>query len=266
MDDRTAVVIGGASGIGWATARLLHDRGASVVIADIDGGAAEARAAELGSRSRAMPVDVTDENSVEALFADVTASEGAPDVVVECAGVSVPGAITDLTVEGWQATLDVCLTGAFLVMKHAGRVVRDGGSIVTIASLNGRQPAPGMAAYCAAKAGVLMLTEVAALELGARGVRVNAVSPGLVDTPLTAGVALVPGLREDYLENTPLGRAGRPEEVAEVVGFVVSDAASWMTGATIDLNGGAHTRRYPDLLPHLAAMATPEPATPEAAT
>ncbi|WP_407444809.1 SDR family NAD(P)-dependent oxidoreductase [Rhodococcus sp. (in: high G+C Gram-positive bacteria)] len=264
MDGKTAVVIGGASGIGWATARLLHTRGATVVIADTDGRAARARAGELGNGARASTADVTDESSVESLFADVVASEGAPDTIVECAGVSMPGRITDLALEDWRTTVDVCLTGAFLVMKHAGRVVRDGGSITTIASLNGRQPAPGMAAYCAAKAGVLMLTEVAALELGARGVRVNAVSPGLVDTPLTAGVALVPGLREDYLENTPLGRAGRPEEVAEVVAFLTSDAATWMTGATIDLNGGAHTRRYPDLLAHLAAMASPQEAVPGA--
>lgn len=254
MDDRTAVVIGGASGIGWATARLLHARGARVVIADVDGPAAAARAGELGDRARAATVDVTDESSVEALFADVVETEGAPDAVVECAGVSVPGAITDLALDSWRVTLDVCLTGAFLVMKYAGRVVCDGGSITTVASLNGRQPATGMAAYCAAKAGVLMLTEVAALELGARGIRVNAVSPGLVDTPMTAGVALVPGLREDYLENMPLGRAGRPEEIAEAIAFLASDAATWMTGATIDLNGGAHTRRYPDLLAHISAV------------
>lgn len=250
-----AVVVGGASGIGWATAALLYARGARVVIADIDEAAAETRAVELGERARACRVDVTDEASVEALFTGIVAEEGPPDTVVECAGVSVPGAITDLGLEGWKATLDVCLTGAFLVMKHAGRVLRDGGSLTTIASLNGRQPARGMASYCAAKAGVLMLTEVAALELGARGIRVNAVSPGLVDTPMTAGIALVPGLRDDYLENMPLGRAGRPEEIAEAVAFLASDAASWMTGATIDLNGGAHTRRYPDLLAHIAAMA-----------
>lgn len=99
-----------------------------------------------------------------------------------------------------------------------------------------------------------MLTEVAALELGSRGIRVNAVSPGLVDTPLTAGVSLVPGLREDYLENMPLGRAGEPEEIAEMIAFIASDAASWMTGATVDLNGGAHTGRYPDMPAHIAAM------------
>lgn len=251
---KTAVVVGGASGIGWATCRLLHERGATVVVADANEQAAAERAAELGDRARALHVDVTEETSVEALFASVVDVEGAPDTVVGCAGLSALGLITDLGLDEWKMTVDVCLTGAFLVLKHAGRVLRDGGSITTVASLNGRQPAQGMAAYCSAKAGVLMLTEVAALELGSRGIRVNAVSPGLVDTPLTAGVSLVPGLREDYLENMPLGRAGEPEEIAEMIAFIASDAASWMTGATVDLNGGAHTGRYPDMPAHIAAM------------
>lgn len=251
---KTAVVVGGASGIGWATCRLLHERGATVVVADVNEQAAAERAAELGDRARALHVDVTEETSVEALFASVVDVEGAPDTVVGCAGLSALGLITDLGLDEWKMTVDVCLTGAFLVLKHAGRVLRDGGSITTVASLNGRQPAQGMAAYCSAKAGVLMLTEVAALELGSRGIRVNAVSPGLVDTPLTAGVSLVPGLREDYLENMPLGRAGEPEEIAEMIAFIASDAASWMTGATVDLNGGAHTGRYPDMPAHIAAM------------
>jgi NAD(P)-dependent dehydrogenase (short-subunit alcohol dehydrogenase family) len=115
-----------------------------------------------------------------------------------------------------------------------------------------------MAAYCAAKAGLLMLVEVAALELADRRVRVNAISPGLVDTPLVAGIAFVPGLTEDYLDNTPLGRSGRPEEIADMAAFLTSDKSTWMTGSTIDLNGGAHLRRYPDVLGHVRAlMATP---------
>ncbi|AFA74733.1 putative oxidoreductase, short-chain dehydrogenase/reductase family [Gordonia polyisoprenivorans VH2] len=247
----TALVIGGASGIGKATARRLHEDGHHVVVADVNADAASATAAELGGTATAVYLDVTDEASVAAGF------DGLDDLttVVNCAGLSMPGALTDLELSAWQTTLDVCLTGTFLVLKYAGRRVAQGGSIVCVASLNGRQPGAGMGSYCAAKAGVLMLVEVAALELAERGVRVNAVSPGLVDTPLTAGIAFVPGLTEEYLENTPLGRAGTPEDIAATIAFLASPASGWMTGAAIDLNGGAHLRRYPDVLGKVRALA-----------
>jgi len=121
--------------------------------------------------------------------------------------------------------------------------------------LNARQAAPGMSAYCAAKAGLAMLTQVAALEFAPRGIRVNAVSPGFVDTPLTEPVKLLPGVLEEYLENTPLGRAGTPADVAAAILFLCSDKASWLTGEVLDLNGGAHLKRYPDILGHLDRMA-----------
>lgn len=161
----------------------------------------------------------------------------------------------------WKATIDVCLTGAFLSVKEATRTVRDGGSVVLVASLNGRQPGVAMSAYCSAKAGVLMLTEVAAMELAPRRIRVNAVNPGFVHTPLTSGAGLVPGLVEEYVENTPLGRAGTPEDVAQTIGFLTSDAASWMTGSAIDLNGGAHTMRYPNIIERIADMSAANGAT-----
>lgn len=148
----------------------------------------------------------------------------------------------------------MCLTGTFLVLEHAGRRIVDGGGIVVISSLNGRQPGAGMGAYCASKAGVTMLVEVAALELAPRRVRVNAISPGVVDTPLTEGLALVPGLTDEYIENTPLGRAGQPEEVADMAAFLTSDRAGWITGAAFDVNGGAHLQRYPDVLGKVRAM------------
>ncbi len=151
--------------------------------------------------------------------------------------------------------IDCCLTGSFLVMKHAGRQLREGGSLVSITSLNARLAAPGMSAYCAAKAGLAMLTQVAALELGPRKIRVNAVSPGFVNTPLTELVTLAPGVLEDYLENTPLGRVGEAQDVADAVLFLCSDKASWMTGEVMDLNGGAHLKRYPDVLGHIERMA-----------
>ncbi|MGW4368370.1 SDR family NAD(P)-dependent oxidoreductase [Nocardia takedensis] len=250
-EQRSALVVGGASGIGLASVRALVADGFRVTIADIDEDKAAAAAAEIGPQVSAIEMDVSDETAV---------SEGLQRLrgvhtVVSSAGLSVPGPITELELAHWQSTIDVCLTGTFLILKHAGRHIADGGSIICIASLNGRQPGAGMASYCAAKAGVLMLVEVAALELAERGVRVNAISPGLVDTPLVAGISLVPGLTEEYLDNTPLGRSGQPEEIADMVAFLASDRARWMTGSAVDLNGGAHLRRYPDVLKRISAMA-----------
>ncbi|WP_341925691.1 SDR family NAD(P)-dependent oxidoreductase [Nocardioides psychrotolerans] len=231
---RVAVVIGGASGIGAAIAVALADDGCTVVVGDL---------------ATNPPVDVTDEASVEALLAGVVAEHGRVDVVVNSAGVSTLGLLTELDVAEFRRVVDVNLTGAFLVLKHAGRVVADGGAIISLTSLNARQPGTGMGAYCAAKAGLAMLTEVAALELGARGVRVNAISPGLVITPLTAPAMDIAGIQDDYLENTPLGRAGLPEEVAEAAVYLAR--ARWLTGEVLDLNGGAHLRRYPDIHGHV---------------
>ncbi|MCX5044770.1 SDR family oxidoreductase [Aldersonia sp. NBC_00410] len=252
---KVAIVVGGASGIGLATVAALAREGAAVVLADVNESAARDRAAEFGAAVTAANVDVTDEGTVARLFTDTVAEHGRIDTVVNCAGLTLPGAIADLELAAWQTTIDVCQTGTFLVLKHAARHVSDGASVVCIASLNGRQPAAGMAAYCAAKAAVLMLTEVAAMELASRKIRVNAISPGLVDTPLVAGLSVVPGLLDEYIENTPLGRSGTAEEIAEMVVFLASDKAGWMTGAAIDLNGGAHTRRYPDVLGKIAALA-----------
>jgi 3-oxoacyl-[acyl-carrier protein] reductase len=150
--------------------------------------------------------------------------------VVALRPVPVEGGASGLSVDDWQDTVDVCLTGSFLVLREAAKVMGECGAIALIASLNDRQPGVTVGAYCAAKAGVLMLTEVAALELGPRRIRVNAVSPGFVPTPLTAGAALVPGLVEDFVENIPLGRAGDPDDVANAISFLLSDQASWMTG------------------------------------
>jgi len=248
---RVAVVIGGASGIGWASAKALAADGCRVVIADLNGDGARERAAELGEPHTPAQVDVTDEESVRRLFEDI----GPLDVVVSCAGFGSLGLITDLAVDQFRSVIDVCLTGAFIVAKYAGQKLREGGSLVSISSLNGRQPAVGMSAYCAAKAGLSMLTEVAALEWGPRGIRVNAVAPGFVETPLTEGSALIPGLVEDYAENTAMGRAGKPEEIADAVVFLCSPKSSWLTGEVLDLNGGAHLKKYPDVLAHVMKLA-----------
>lgn len=249
--ERVAIVIGGASGIGWASAQALAADGCRIVVADRDADGATARAAQLGDGHAGRYVDVTDEASVQALFEAV----GPIDVVLNCAGFSNVGLITDMPVEDFRAVIDVCLNGGFVVAKHAGRHLPEGGVLVSISSLNGRQPAAGMSAYCAAKAGLSMLTQVAALELGPRGIRVNAIAPGFVKTPLTDPAAMIPGVVEEYVENTALGRTGTPEDIAAAVVFVCSPQASWLTGEVLDLNGGAHLKRYPDVLGHVMKLA-----------
>lgn len=247
---RVAVVVGGASGIGWATARALADDGFRVTVADRNTDVARQRAAELGEPHSWAAVEVSDEDSVARLFDDT----GPVDAVVNCAGYSGFGMITDLPAEQFRSVVDVCLTGAFLVIKHAGRHLREGGSLVSLTSLNARQPAIGMSAYCAAKAGLSMLTGVAALELGPSGIRVNAVAPGFVHTPLTEGAAAIPGVVEEYVENTALGRTGTPEDIAAAVAFLCSPQSAWMTGEILDLNGGAHLKRYPNIHQHLTRL------------
>lgn len=229
---RVAVVFGGASGIGAACAVALAADGCDVEVADLP------------------EVDVTSEPAVSDFLDEVVASHGRVDVVVNSAGVSTLMPVADHDVAEFRRVVDVNLTGGLVVLKHAARVLTSGGSITSLTSLNARQPGAGMAAYCSAKAGLAMLTEVAALELGPRGIRVNAVSPGLVVTPLTEPAMGIPGIEEDYLANTPLGRAGLPSEIADAVVWISRSA--WLTGEVLDLNGGAHLQRYPDLLGHVA--------------
>jgi 3-oxoacyl-[acyl-carrier protein] reductase len=249
MTDRRAVVVGGASGIGRAVAFALAADGCEVIVADRNIDGAHAVAVELGDPHTAATVDVTDEGSVQQLFEQ----SDAVDVVVNTAGFSGLGLITELAVEEFRSVVDVCLTGSFIVIKYAAPRLRDGGALVSISSLNGRQPAAAMSAYCAAKAGLSMLTQVAALELAPRGIRVNAVAPGFVHTPLTEPATHIPGVLDEYLENTPLGRAGTPEDIADAVVFLCK--APWLTGEVLDLNGGAHMKRYPDLLGHVMKLA-----------
>ena len=228
-----AVVVGGASGIGAAIAEAFTATGWTTVVADLP------------------ETDVTVEDSVAALLDGVLAEHGELDVVVNSAGVSTLGNVVDLSANEWRRVVDVCLTGAFLVIKHAGQRLSAGGSIISLSSLNARQPGAGLAPYCASKAGLSMLTQVAALELAPHGIRVNAIAPGLVVTPLTQPAMDIPGIEDDYLENTPLGRSGRPDEIAAAALYLAT--AAWVTGEVLDINGGAHLMRYPDLNKHVLA-------------
>ena len=257
LDGKVAVVTGGGSGIGLATARRFHAEGASVVVGDRDADALERAEAEVGLGTIAVRCDVTVEAEVEALMAAAIDAHERLDVVFANAGIGSSAPIVDADLASWTGVVDVCLVGAFLSIKHGARRMGRGGSIVVTTSLNAVQPGVGMSAYCAAKAGAAMLVEVAALELGPAGIRVNAVAPGLVRTSLTDGMWLVPALVDEYVENTPLGRYADPDEIANLVTFLASDEAGFISGTQHLVDGGAHTRRYPDVIKAITDAMSP---------
>ena len=229
-------------------------RGLLVVIADRNVDGARERAAELGAPHTWAQVEVTDEDSVARLFDDVVAREGGVHVVVNCAGFSGFGLITDLAAEDFRSVIDVCLTGAFLVMKHAGRHLGEGGTVVSLTSLNARQPAIGMSSYCAAKGRPVDAHRGRRAGDGSARYPGQCRRPRLRAHPLTEGAAAVPGVVDEYVENTVLGRAGTPEDIADAVAFLCSEKSSWLTGEVLDLNGGAHLKRYPNIHAHLTKL------------
>jgi NAD(P)-dependent dehydrogenase (short-subunit alcohol dehydrogenase family) len=246
LDGQVALITGASGGLGTAMARAFGAAGAQLALAELPERLADAEAlatavaGEHGVRAVAVPLDVTSVPSVEAAVAEVEVSLGAPDVLVANAGVNVPKPALEVTEADWDRVLDVDLKGVFFSCQAVGRrmVARRRGSIVAIASQNGVIGYPMRAAYCAAKAGVVNLTRVLALEWAPHGVRVNAVGPTFVETPLTRVTLSDPVLREDILRRIPLGRLGTPEEVANAVVFLASPAASLITGTCLLVDGG----------------------------
>ena len=247
LTGKVALVTGAASGIGRAiTERFVAD-GAQVVAGDISQEGLDLLRTELGDAVNTYLCDVTQEEDVANLAAFGISSFGHIDIVVANAGAGTYGLITELPLSEWRRIIDLCLTGVFLTLKYGGAVISDGGSIINIASLNAIQPSRGMSAYCAAKAGVSMLTQVAAMELGPRGVRVNTIAPGLVETNATSGMFAVPVVIQEFVENATLSRFAQPDEIASVASFLASDESSYMSASFVSVDGGGNTGRYPNL-------------------
>jgi NAD(P)-dependent dehydrogenase (short-subunit alcohol dehydrogenase family) len=251
LDGKVAVVTGGSSGIGRATAVAFVNEGARVYIGDLNPDGIGSLVSELGHNYvDGMGVDITDEDAVSKMVANAVRRFGRLDIAFNNAGVGGFAPIHDYPAEGFRRVVDICLTGTFLCIKHeAQQLIKAGagGSIINVASLNATQAAEGFAAYCSAKAGVAMLTEVAALELGRHNIRVNSIGPGLIRTPATEGMRNLPGLEEAFVSEAPLHRAGEPEDVAALATFLASDRASLMSGQTLYLDGGASINKYPPL-------------------
>lgn len=244
----TAIVTGGASGIGYGIADALMANGASVVIADIDEDGAEEASetltAEHPGRGLPVPCDVTSSSAVEAMVTTAAEELGSVGILVNNAGIGGLSRVWELDEDEWDRVHDVCLKGTYLCTKATvGHMLETDteGAIVNISSVAGSAATDGYAHYCSAKAGVCMFTEVAALETGPHGIRVNAIAPGIVETPLTRRSNLLRGqIRDEYLERTPLGRIGQIRDVADVAVFLTSNASRWITGETIATDGGIH--------------------------
>lgn len=222
---RIAVVTGGSSGIGATIVDRLARDGATVEIVDI---------------AHSPAVDVTSTDACAAFAERVRASHGHVDIVVLAAAIVLSADHRVLTddVESWHKVLDVNLNGTLLPLRALEPLLATGASIVTITSGEYQHATPGNGAYCVAKSGVWMLTKTLALELADRQIRVNAVSPGFIDTPMTAPFLAAPGRREKVAANTPMRRVGTPTDVANAVAWLASDESSFVTGETIHVDGG----------------------------
>lgn len=248
FDGRTAVVTGAASGIGAAIADRLIAAGANVAGLDIDESGLRSAAERLGERFRPVPADVTSESDVESAIETTVQAFGSLELAFNVAGGSRIGAVTELAEKDWDFTVDLVQKSVFLCTKHEARRMREGGgAIVNVSSLDARIPMPGGSPYATGKAGVEMFTKNAALELAAYGIRVNCVLPGLVDTPLTAPiVAYEPALRM-FLDRIPLKTPARPDQIAGPCLFLAGADASYITGASLVIDGGWQLTSFPNL-------------------
>ena len=244
MNGKVAIVTGGAGGIGSEICRGFARRGTASAVADLEGDRAKEVADEvaaLGAGSLAVEVDVANRDSVHSAVQSVLEHFGRVDFLVHCAGNNIKRSILELTEEEWREALDTHLTGGFLFCQAVGReLVRqgEGGRVVLISSVAGMAPVPERGAYSPAKAGLISLAQVLSLEWAQYRINVNAVCPGLVQTPMSEMVyRLDPGLGAERLKRIPMGRVAVPEEVADLVLFLCSDESRYINGAAIPVDG-----------------------------
>lgn len=245
LSGKVALVTGARRGLGKAIALAMARAGAQVAVNDVADGARESEQAAqeiraLGRKALVVAADVTDAAQVKAMIERVVAQAGGLDVLVNNAGITRDALLIRMTEEDWRQVLDVNLTGAFLCTRAAAKhMIRHGGAIVNISSVVGLAGNPGQANYAASKAGIIGLTKSCARELASRGVRVNAVAPGFIESPMTD--KLPQQARERWLSQIPLARLGTAEDVAAAAVFLASPVASYITGQVLCVDGGLIT-------------------------
>ncbi len=239
LEGRTAVITGGAQGLGRAIAEHFVREGARVVLGDVDLASAERTAAEIGEPALAVRCNVTSEEEMTNLVAAAEALGGV-DVMVNNAGVLRDATMRKMSLDDFRLVLDTHVQGTWLGTRAAAAVMRErgSGSIVNMSSISGKVGNVGQTNYAAAKAGIVGLTKAAAKEVAHLGVRVNAIQPGLIRTPMTE--AMREDIWQQRLGEIPMGRFGEPEEVAAVATFLASDLSSYMTGCVLEVTGGRH--------------------------
>ncbi len=244
LNGKVALVTGSGTGLGRGIAEELARAGADIAVAEIDPATAERAAwelAELGVRARAYPTDVAKSAEVDAAFAAAVRDLGRLDVVVNNAGISRVGPHThEVTDEDWHDSIAVMQTGVFFGIRAAGRIMLEqgGGSIINISSIRGFSPNPGRMTYCAPKAAVIMMTHIAAGEWARHGIRVNAIAPGVLRTPMWDSDVARGAIDEQlYLDVVPAGRLGMPQEVGRLAVYLASDESAYVNGSCITIDG-----------------------------
>lgn len=247
VEGKVTVVTGAASGIGRASARLLAQEGARVVLGDLDEAGGETLAREIreaGGAARFLRTDVRSFDEVGALVGSAVDEHGGLDVIVNNVGVAIGGAAAEMSEEDWNAVLDVNLSGVWRGMRHAIPAMLDsgGGSIVNLSSVQSLVGFLGWSGYAASKGGINALTQQAAVEYAPRGIRVNAIIPGTILTGMNEGILTEhpdpDGLMAEWTAMHPIGRIGQPEEVATAVVYLASDESSFVTGMLLRVDGG----------------------------
>jgi 3-oxoacyl-[acyl-carrier protein] reductase len=238
LSGKTALVTGASGGIGAAIARALHRQGAAVVLSGTRREALDQLATSLGERTHVCPADLADPRAADALTAAAEAAAGKLDILVNNAGMTKDGLALRMSDADWQAVLEVDLAAPFRLSRAGLKFMlrRRAGRIINIGSIVGSTGNPGQANYAAAKAGLIGLTKSLAQEVASRGITVNLVAPGFVETAMTD--ALPEAARRGLAEKIPLGRLGQPADIAAAVAYLASDEAGWVTGAVLHVNGG----------------------------